>query len=79
MVALDQSAWFGYAWFCVVGYSVWVVVVLQVEFYFSDSNLPGDPFLLRSIQESGDDCILFTEFLLARPCWLQNGLQLRQY
>jgi hypothetical protein len=29
-----------------------------VEFYFSDSNLPGDPFLLKSIQESEDGSIL---------------------
>ena len=29
-----------------------------MEFYFSDSNLPGDPFLLKSIQESEDGSIL---------------------
>lgn len=32
-------------------------VLRQVEFYFSDSNLPGDQFLLKSIEESGDDLI----------------------
>jgi len=37
-------------------------VGLQVEFYFSDSNLPGDQFLLKSIEESGDDCILILNF-----------------
>lgn len=37
-----------------------------MEFYFSDSNLPGDQFLLKSIEESGDDCILSTKFVLAR-------------
>lgn len=29
-----------------------------MEFYFSDSNLPGDPFLLKTIQESEDGSIL---------------------
>lgn len=30
----------------------------QVEFYFSDSNLPGDPFLLKAFQDSEDGSIL---------------------
>eukprot|EP01018_Ginkgo_biloba_P002009 Gb_00794 [translate_table: standard] len=32
-------------------------VIRQVEFYFSDSNLPRDKFLKRCIQESEDDLV----------------------
>jgi lupus La protein len=32
-------------------------VLRQVEFYFSDSNLPNDQFLLKSIDEAEDGCI----------------------
>jgi hypothetical protein len=48
-------------------------VVVQVEFYFSDSNLPGDPFLLRSIEESGDDCIPFTKKIYSLVHGLVGG------
>lgn len=32
-------------------------IILQVEFYFSDSNLPRDDFLKKSISESEDGMI----------------------
>ncbi|CAM6098487.1 unnamed protein product [Calypogeia fissa] len=32
-------------------------VLRQVEFYFSDSNLPGDKFLLKCIEESDDGLV----------------------
>jgi hypothetical protein len=35
---------------------------VQIEYYFSDSSLPGDKFLLKKIEESDDDCILLFAF-----------------
>jgi len=35
---------------------VWVA--LQIEYYFSDSSLSGDKFLLQKIDEGEDGCIL---------------------
>lgn len=40
-------------------------VWLQVEYYFGDSSLPGDSFLLKKIEDSDDDCILPTDCLFA--------------
>jgi len=34
-------------------------VVLQVEFYFNDSNLPSDNFLRETISESEDEVSFF--------------------
>ena len=32
-------------------------VVLQIEFYFGDANLPKDKFLQGKIKESSDGCM----------------------
>lgn len=32
------------------------LVLRQVEFYFSDSNLPRDGFLRKTVEESEDGC-----------------------
>jgi hypothetical protein len=32
--------------------------VPQVEFYFSDSNLPRDGFLRKTVEESEDGCTI---------------------
>lgn len=37
---------------------------LQVEFYFSDSNLPRDNFLKKTISENEDGCILALQFIV---------------
>ncbi|KAL9253486.1 La protein 1-like protein [Drosera capensis] len=39
-------------------------VIRQVEFYFSDSNLPRDNFLRKTIGESEDGCMACRLFLV---------------
>jgi lupus La protein len=39
-------------------------LLTQVEFYFSDSNLPTDGFLNREVTKSKDGRILYTYILL---------------
>lgn len=38
-----------------------ILLILQVEFYFSDSNLPRDGFLRRAVEESQDGRILYIQ------------------
>ncbi|KAJ0031981.1 hypothetical protein Pint_12797 [Pistacia integerrima] len=38
-------------------------VLRQVEFYFSDSNIPTDEFLRKKMSESQDACILTLSFI----------------
>ncbi|KAG8375560.1 hypothetical protein BUALT_Bualt10G0113300 [Buddleja alternifolia] len=45
-------------------------VIRQVEFYFSDSNLPRDAFLKKTISESDDGSILFSHIYVA---YLNSG------
>lgn len=40
------------------------LLLLQVEFYFSDSNIPTDEFLRGKISESSDASILITYFFI---------------
>lgn len=51
--------------FCLLRFSYSDSFMYQVEFYFSDSNLPRDNFLMKTINESDDGSIFFLFFFLA--------------